>query len=300
MPDQNHNPKVSIILPTYNRAGLIMETIESIRHQTYSNWELIIVDDGSDDGTEKIIAQIKDNKIQFYKAGRIGIAGKIKNIGIEMSNGELIAFIDSDDLWAKTKLEKQVAALQQHPEAGFSLTGGYNFRETNKPLEYFYKQKEGIRYGNVFIAFFKSEVSAAVPSLILRKECLQTTGLFKQSKSFSDVEFILTLARNFRAIILYEPLFFRRIHNANDSSSNWVKRHYEGIEMILSYKNDLPKAILSDSLFRSHINFGEKCLKHRKKGKAIKSFIDAWKQRPLSFIPLKKIIKSVLYYLKRK
>src|SRR6187455_1552490 len=202
MPDQIHNPKVSIILPTYNRAGLIMETIESIRHQTYSNWELIIVDDGSDDGTEKIIAQIKDNKIQFYKAGRIGIAGKIKNIGIEMSNGELIAFIDSDDLWAKTKLEKQVAALQQHPEAGFSLTGGYNFRETNKPLEYFYEQKEGIRYGNVFIAFFKSEVSAAVPSLILRKECLQTTGLFKQSKSFSDVEFLLTLARNFRAIIL--------------------------------------------------------------------------------------------------
>jgi len=300
MPDQNHNPKVSIILPTYNRAGLIMETIESIRHQTYSNWELIIVDDGSDDGTEKIIAQIKDNKIQFYKAGRIGIAGKIKNIGIEMSNGELIAFIDSDDLWAKTKLEKQVAALQQHPEAGFSLTGGYNFRETNKPLEYFYKQKEGIRYGNVFIAFFKSEVSAAVPSLILRKECLQTTGLFKQSKSFSDVEFILTLARNFRAIILYEPLFFRRIHNANDSSSNWVKRHYEGIEMILSYKNFLPGRIVSDSLFRSYINFGEKCLRYKKRRKAITSFLNAWKQNPFSIIPIKKIAKSLSYYSKRK
>lgn len=75
----------------------------------------------------------------------IGVVGKIKNIGIEKSNGELNAFIDSDDLWTKTKLEKQVAALQQNPEAGFSLTRGYNFRESNKPLEYFYKQNEGLK-----------------------------------------------------------------------------------------------------------------------------------------------------------
>src|SRR4026209_101684 len=114
MPEKNNEPKVSIILPTYNRAGLIMETIRSILEQTYANWELIIIDDGSDDDTEKLVTQIKDERIQFHKAGRIGIVGKIKNIGIEKSNGELIAFIDSDDLWAETKLEKQIAALQQY------------------------------------------------------------------------------------------------------------------------------------------------------------------------------------------
>src|SRR6187549_1636408 len=127
MAEQNYTPKVSIILPTYNRAGLIMETIESIRTQTYSNWELIIVDDGSDDNTEEKISHLKDEKIQFIKAGRIGIGGKIKNIGLSNASGEFIAFNDSDDLWHKTKLEKQVAALQEHPEAGFCLTGGYNF-----------------------------------------------------------------------------------------------------------------------------------------------------------------------------
>lgn len=300
MTDQNNSLKVSIILPTYNRAGLIIETIESILHQTYSNWELIIIDDGSDDNTEEVVSKIKDERIQFHKAGRTGIVGKIKNIGIEKSNGELIAFIDSDDLWAKTKLEKQVAALEQHPEAGFSLTGGYNFREPNKPLEYFYKQKEGFRYENVFIAFFKSEVSATMPALILRKECLQTTGLFNQSKSFSDVEFILTLAKNFKAIILYEPLFFRRIHEANDSDFNWIKRHYEGIEMLRSYKKALPKKILADTLFRSYINFGEKCLRYKKRGKAISSFFSAWKQKPFNIIPFKKTAKAVIYFLKRK
>lgn len=300
MPDQNHNPKVSIILPTYNRAGLIIETIESIRHQTYSNWELIIVDDGSDDNTEKIIVQIQDNRIQFYKAGRIGIVGRIKNIGIEMSNGELIAFIDSDDLWANTKLEKQIAALNQYPDAGFSLTGGYNFKEPGKPIEYFYRQKEGIRYDDVFIAIFRSEVSTTMPSLMLRKECLQTVRAFKESKPFSDVEFILDLANHFKAVILYEPLFYRRIHDANDSDTNWIKRHHEGIELISSYKNSLPKKIVTDSLFRSYLNFGEKCLKYKERGEAISSFFSAWKQKPFSILPLKKTAKAIIYFLKGK
>lgn len=300
MSDQKQTPKVSIILPTYNRAGLIAETIESIQNQTYSNWELIIVDDGSDDDTEEVIAQINDTRIHLHKAGRIGIVGKIKNIGLERATGELMAFIDSDDLWAQTKLEKQVAALQQFPEAGFSLTGGYNFKEPGKPLEYFYKQKEGIRHDNIFVALFKSEVSTTMPSLMLKKACLQTAGIFKESKPFSDVEFILNLARHFNAVILYELLFYRRKHEANDSDTNWIKRHYEGIEMILSYKNSLPKKIVTDSLFRSYLNFGEKCLKYKKGGKAIRSFFSAWKQKPFSILPLKKTAKAIIYSLKGK
>lgn len=300
MSEKNCFPKVSIILPTYNRAGLISETIESICDQSYLNWELIIIDDGSDDNTEEVVSQIKDERIQFYKAGRIGIVGKIKNIGIEKANGELIAFIDSDDLWAETKLEKQITILQQYPEAGFSLTSGYNFRNPNIPLEYFYKQRDGIKYDNIFIAIFKSEISATTPSLILRKQCLQTTGLFQISKPFADMEFILSLAKHFKAIILYEPLFYRRIHAANDSDSNWIKRHYEGLEMILSYKKNLPRKVLADCLFRSHINFGEKCLRYKMNSYAINSFISAWKQKPFSTMPYKKTAKALISYLKRK
>src|SRR5687767_9877323 len=107
-------PKVSIILPTYNRAEFIGETIDCILHQTYGNWELIIVDDGSDDGTEQVINKFQDKRIRFFKAGRIGIGGRIKNTGIHQSSGEFLAFIDSDDLWAHTKLEKQVNALLEY------------------------------------------------------------------------------------------------------------------------------------------------------------------------------------------
>src|SRR6185295_9653685 len=210
-------PKISIVMPTYNRATFIGETIRSILNQTYENWELIIVDDGSDDGTEEVILQLRDQRIHFYKAGRIAINGKIKNIGLEKVSGELIAFIDSDDLWAETKLEKQVAALQEYPEAWFSLTGGFNFRTVNQPVDFFYKQREGLRYGDIFVSIFRSEISTTTPSLILRRQCLGIIGGFDETKPFSDIDFILKLASHFKAVILYEPLLYRRLHGANDS-----------------------------------------------------------------------------------
>ena len=299
MSDADTFPKISIIMPTYNRAAYIGETIESIRNQTYLNWELIIVDDGSDDNTEEVIEKIKDNRIQFYKAGRIGIASKIKNIGLEKVTGELIAFMDSDDLWAPTKLEKQLAALQQYPDAGFSLTGGYNFRNINEPTEYFYKQREGIKYGNIFISFFKSEVAATIPTLILRRQCLQITGGFKDSKVHCDLDFILNLASHFNAVILYEPLFYRRLHDTNDSSLNWIERQQEGLEMIKSYKNSLPPEVVATSFFKLYINSGEKYLRYNKKIKAVGQFLRAWKYKPLSIVPLKKMVKAILFTFKK-
>jgi glycosyltransferase involved in cell wall biosynthesis len=289
------SPRVSIIMPTYNRAVYIGETIDSIRNQTYANWELIIVDDGSEDNTEEVVRKIDDNRIQFLKAGRTGNASKIKNIGLEKVTGELIAFIDSDDLWAPTKLEKQVNALDEYPEAGFSLTGGYNFKNIDQPLGYFYEQREGIKYGDVFISFFKSEIAATTPALILRKECVQIAGSFKDTKWHADADFMLNLSRHFKAVILYEPLFYRRLHDTNDSSVNWIERQYEGFEMIRSYKNSLPPKVVADSLFRAYINFGEQYLLHRKSFKAILQFFNAWKNKPFSIIPLKKMGKAVLF-----
>jgi len=292
--DMDPSPRVSIIMPTYNRAGFIIETIESILNQTYHNWELIIIDDGSDDTTEELISKINDERIHFHKAGRIGLNGKIKNIGLKKTSGQLIAFIDSDDLWATTKLEKQVAALLQYPKAGFSLTGGYNFKKPNEPVDFFYKQKDGMKYGDVFISFFKSELSTTTPSLMLRKECIDVSGFFNETKSFSDVDFILNLARDFKAVILYESLLYRRLHEANDSGPNWEKGYDEGIRLIRTYKNALPVKVSRDAFFRLYMNFGEDCLLHKERKKAVKNFFNGWKNKPASIIPLKKIGKAIL------
>ncbi len=292
-------PKISIIISTYNGAKYIAATIGSILNQTWQNWELIIIDDGSDDKTTEVIAGFKDRRIQLHVAGRIGINGKVKNIGLSKASGELIAFIDHDDLWAAEKLERQVAVLQQYPAAGFSLTGGYNFSEPGQPVEYFYNQREGIKYDNIFIACFQSEVAGFTQTLLLRRECIPVSGIFKETTSFSDVDFIVNLARHFKAVIIYEPLVYRRVHTGNYNQSNWEKSNYEGIEIIETYKKFLPPGIVSDALFRLYINFGEQYLQHRFRGKAINSFLKAWKQTPLSIIPVKKIVKAILYRLEK-
>jgi glycosyltransferase involved in cell wall biosynthesis len=295
----NEFPVVSIILPTYNRANYILETIDSVQKQTYQHWELIIVDDGSDDNTEEIITEIKDERIQFCKAGRIGINGKVKNIGLEKAAGELIAFIDSDDLWAPTKLEKQVAIMQQYPEAGFSLTGGYNFRKLHEPVAYFYKETGGIRYDNIFVPIFKSEVAGLTPTLMLRAQCIGITGSFKESKSFSDADFILNLAYHYKAVILYEPLFFRRLHDRNDSTKEWEAGYEKGIAMVKTYKKVLPPGIAAKVLLNLHINSGEKYLSAGKMKKAIHHFFKAWASNPLSIVPLRKIAKTGLSIFKK-
>ena len=297
----NTFPKVSIIISTYNGIRYIGETIESVRSQTYTNWELIIIDDGSNDNTCEVITSIKDERIHLCKAGRIGINGRIKNIGLSKSSGELIAFIDHDDLWAPTKLEKQVAALKTYQEAGFCLTGGYNFKDSGKPINFFYKQHKGIRVDNVFLSFFRSEISAWTQALLARRECIEKAGAFNENSLFADPEFIVNLSSHFKAVILYEPLVYHRLHDNSYSAIKWVQCHNQGLDIIRKYKNNklLPISMARDALFRSHINFGEKYLFHKERRKAILHFYEAWKNKPLSLVPFKKTAKAILYTLKK-
>ena len=104
-----NNPLVSVIMPAYNAQKYIAESIESVIGQTYLNWELLIVDDGSTDDTASIIKQyqLNDSRIQYFyqESGR---QGKAKNTAIKNSKGDYIAFLDSDDLWLKEKLKISV------------------------------------------------------------------------------------------------------------------------------------------------------------------------------------------------
>ena len=153
-----NNPLVSIIMPTYNRAEYIIQTIASIRRQTYTKWELLVIDDGSDDETEEKLAAEKDKRIMYLKTKHTGIGGRLKNMGLENAKGSLIAFIDSDDLWHPEKLALQVKAMNDYVDTSFSVTGGYNFINHAEPVNYFYEKPEGIRRGNLYAAYFQSEL----------------------------------------------------------------------------------------------------------------------------------------------
>lgn len=137
-------PLVSIITPVYNSEKYIGETIKSVLLQTYTKWEMLIVDDGSTDNTEKVIQGFNDSRITYYKLEENSGAAIARNYALEKAKGRFIAFLDADDMWKNNKLEKQLFFMQNN-NIGFSFTGYEIIREkSNKvvsvPLKLNYNQ----------------------------------------------------------------------------------------------------------------------------------------------------------------
>ena len=110
------NPQISVIIPTYNRASLIQRAIHSVFRQSFGDWELIVVDDGSTDSTQDtLISYTNHSKVRLFKTENRGVSAA-RNLGIRQARGTWIAFLDSDDEWLPTKLEKQMEESQKHPE----------------------------------------------------------------------------------------------------------------------------------------------------------------------------------------
>ncbi len=123
--------KISIIIPVYNVENYIAQTVESVRKQTYPEWELLLVDDGSTDGSrrvmEEMLREYPDERIRILEKENSG-AAKTRNAGLKESRGRYIAYLDADDLWEEEKLEKQLAFMREK-EAAFSFTG-YEFADS--------------------------------------------------------------------------------------------------------------------------------------------------------------------------
>lgn len=156
--------KVSIIVPVYNAAKYIKETIATVRSQTYTNWELILVDDGSSDDSKLLItdllADYKDDRIFFFTKENSG-AARTRNYGLSKATGRYITFLDADDLWNSKKIEKQIAFMQKE-QAAFSFTG-YEFGDEN-----------GRRTGKI----------VKVPQTLTYKQALQNTTIFTSTVMF--------------------------------------------------------------------------------------------------------------------
>jgi len=129
----NFTPLISVIIPAFNVEKFIEETICSVLNQTYQNFEIIVVDDSSLDGTLEIVKKLSetDSRILFYKIDHAGKPSVPRNYGIKKANGEFVAFLDSDDIWLKDKLEMQLKYFQRYPEAVFVYTMSVTFGNVN-------------------------------------------------------------------------------------------------------------------------------------------------------------------------
>ena len=118
MSDKASKPIVSVVIPTYNRPGLTVEAVESVLAQTFCDFEIVVVDDGSIDDTAEVVRQINDPRFRLLQIDHTGMPGYARNRGVENARGTKVAFLDSDDLWVPVKLERQIAVML---ESSFSL-----------------------------------------------------------------------------------------------------------------------------------------------------------------------------------
>jgi glycosyltransferase involved in cell wall biosynthesis len=217
---------VSVIILTYNRALLLKESIESVLSQTYSNFELIIVDDGSTDETEQVIQEIKDFRIRYFRFDHCGHTSKWKNFAIKQAKGEYIAFNDSDDNWKPTKLEKQMNLFASCPDIGFSLTDVITFSKDAILIEHSYHSDKPSECASIFERLRDSKFLVYPFTIVMKRDCVERTGWFEESMISGDYHFILRLAYFFKVGILYEPLVWRRAHE-NNMSNQYPMENYE-------------------------------------------------------------------------
>mgnify|MGYP005837404241 CR=1 FL=1 len=216
-------PVVSVVVPAYNAEKTILETIRSIQQQTFSNFELIVINDGSTDQTLEVLNTVEDSRLKVfsYENGGLPVA---RNRGIARATGEFITFIDADDLWTPDKLELQLAALQQHPDAevAYSWTTFIDengeFLYAGNPVHY-----EGNVYPELLVGCFISSGS----NILARKQVIEEVGMFDPSlKSTEDWDCYLRLAaRHPFALVPKYQILYRRSSGSMTSKVEVMEKY---------------------------------------------------------------------------
>ena len=179
-------PRVSVIIPTYNRSRYIAEAIRSVQAQTHRDVEIIVADDGSTDDTSQIMAGFGDS-VSYLPLEHRGQPAATRNAGLRAAEGEYVAFLDSDDLFLPGKLALQLAAFEQHPEAGLAYSNGYFFRDD--PQVPTGRTLDGMPTptGDALADLLRGNFLTS-PVVLVRHECLNVVGLFDERPEFFAVE----------------------------------------------------------------------------------------------------------------
>lgn len=228
--------KVSVIIPTYNRAEFLRSAITSVLNQTYQDFEIIVVDDGSTDNTREVVCSFNDKRIKYIlNEVNKGEAGA-RNAGIMNSNAEYIAFLDDDDEWLPEKLKLQIDLLENSPaKVGVVYTGYLEVdRSSNKILLQFIPTERGNIYKDIFL-----KNCVGIPStVVLRKACFETLGLFDEKVIYpTDYDMWIRISMGFYFEYIEKPMVRYYVHE-NTISSNLGLR-IRGIEMMLERYNQI-------------------------------------------------------------
>jgi glycosyltransferase involved in cell wall biosynthesis len=206
---------ISVVIPVYNGEKTIQQTINSVLNQTFKDWELIIIDDGSQDSTVKIIREIEDSRIRIFSYDNGGLALS-RNRGIDHAEGEYITFLDADDLWTPDKLEAQFQALQENPEAMVAYSWTDYIDESS---QFLHSGRHITINGNIYQHLLVNNFLENGSNPLIRKQALNQVGEFDTSlKAGEDWDMWLRLAAHYQFVAVPLPQILYRVSTGSMSS----------------------------------------------------------------------------------
>lgn len=198
-------PAVAVIIPTYNRAHVIGRALRSVLNQTFKNLEVIVVDDGSTDDTQKLVESFVDPRVRYLRCEANQGATAARNLGIKNTSAEFIAFQDSDDEWLCEKLEKQMAVFAQAGDNIGVVYCGF-FRVDGKKAAYYPSDAVLKKTGNVLESLLRGNF-VTTQAAVVRRECFRSSGMFDERlPRYQDWELFIRLAKHYEFICVDEPL----------------------------------------------------------------------------------------------
>lgn len=226
-PDSGTEPAVSVVLPTHNRAALLGRSIRSVLAQSFGDFEVLVVDDGSTDETAGVVAAFGDPRVRYVPLSRNTGAAAARNVGIRISRGKFLAFQDSDDEWLPSKLERQMSAFERGP-SGLGVVYSDMQRVWGDGTET-YLAAPDVRTGRLVgaSAWFYQVCDLGIQSTLIRREWLDAAGHFNEElPALEDLEMFIRLSRLCAFERLREPLV--RYHDtqglSKDRYAKWVSR----------------------------------------------------------------------------
>jgi glycosyltransferase involved in cell wall biosynthesis len=216
-------PTISVIIPAYNAERTILETIASVQQQTFSDIELIVINDGSTDRTLEILNSIKDERLKILSYQNSGVC-VARNRGVAHATGEFVAFLDADDLWSPEKLGLQLAALQQHPEAGVAYSWTYFMDEEGESFS-FHSCEPVLFEGNVYAKLLVNDFIYNGSNTLIRSQAIESIGEFDSAcAGCADWDYWLRLAARWSFVVVPKyQIFYRRSSGAMSSKVGKMK-----------------------------------------------------------------------------
>jgi glycosyltransferase involved in cell wall biosynthesis len=220
-------PKVSVIIPACNAMRYLPKTLDSVLQQTFTDFEVLIINDGSSDTIIEWGSKIADTRVQLITQTNQGVSAA-RNAGISLSQGEYIAFLDADDLWESTHLYKQVSYLNNNRETGVVYTWTQLIDECDRPTGRIFVSHAN---GMIWQELLEKDVISTGSSAMVRRSCLDSVGGFDTELAHAeDLELWLRIARQYQIGVIKEPLTMYRQHPNNTTKNREKMLH--GLRMV--------------------------------------------------------------------